>query len=188
MSRPTGWKHTEEARKKISESKKGKRHISPSEETKRKISKANKGKHCTEETKKKISQTLANKKRKPLSEEHKKKISETNKLKVGPLNSNWKGGISKDRNHYDYERRALERGTLGSHTLGEWETLKVQYGFTCPCCRQSEPEIKLTEDHIIPLSKGGSNYIENIQPLCKSCNSKKHTKIINYKEEMITSV
>lgn len=71
----------------------------------------------------------------------------------------------------------------GSHTLGEWETLKAQYNWTCPACGKTELEIKLTEDHIIPLSKGGSNNIENIQPLCGPCNSKKSTKIIIYSPE-----
>jgi 5-methylcytosine-specific restriction endonuclease McrA len=65
------------------------------------------------------------------------------------------------------------------HTYQEWETLKAQYNWTCPWCGKSEPKIKLTEDHIIPLSRGGSNNIENIQPLCKSCNCKKSTKIIS---------
>lgn len=95
----------------------------------------------------------------------------------------WKGGISTyDRKLYlNNKRRARKKGAEGFHTQGEWELLKKQYGYRCPCCKEKEPKIRLTEDHIIPLDKGGSNYIENIQPLCKSCNSRKHTKIIKFK-------
>jgi len=104
----------------------------------------------------------------------------------GEKNFNWKGGISIGENKRQYnlenrlKRRKREYLAEGFHTNGEWETLKIQYNFTCPCCKRSEPEIKLTIDHIIPLVKGGSDRIENIQPLCRSCNSKKHDKAIKY--------
>ena len=77
-------------------------------------------------------------------------------------------------------RRARKKGAEGSHTFGEWELLKEQLGFTCPACGRGEPEVTLTQDHIIPLSKGGSDYIENIQPLCKGCNSEKWTEVKSY--------
>lgn len=116
-----------------------------------------------------------------LSEEQ-KRIKKLNCSYKGNRHWNWRGGITNyDRKLYlNLQRRALKIGAEGSHTEGEWQTLKIQYGFTCPSCKKSEPEITLTEDHIIPLIKGGSNYIENIQPLCKSCNCKKNTKTIKY--------
>jgi 5-methylcytosine-specific restriction endonuclease McrA len=101
----------------------------------------------------------------------------------GSGNWNWKGGISKSPKHlrFLHKRRKLRKlGNGGSHTLAEWEALKAQYNWTCPACTKCEPVITLTEDHIIPISKGGSDNIENIQPLCQSCNSKKYVQIIFY--------
>lgn len=65
-------------------------------------------------------------------------------------------------------------------TLQEWKELKEFVNYTCVCCLKKEPEIKLTIDHIIPLSKDGRNVISNIQPLCIKCNCIKHKKYINY--------
>lgn len=77
------------------------------------------------------------------------------------------------------KRRALENSSTGNFTQAEFKELCVYYGNICLCCRKSMP---LVADHVIPLIKGGSNSIENIQPLCFSCNAKKYTKTIDYRE------
>lgn len=78
-------------------------------------------------------------------------------------------------------RRTRKTQAGGSYTIQEWDILKVQYDYTCLCCGKREPEIQLTADHVIPVIKGGSSNIDNIQPLCKSCNSKKSSKIIDFR-------
>lgn len=70
---PLGVKHTEEARRKISESNKGRKH---SEETRQKLSEANKGRIVSEDTKNKISEANSGRKR---TEEAKKNMSEAKK-------------------------------------------------------------------------------------------------------------
>lgn len=112
---------------------------------------------------------------KQMVQAYKDRVSETLKGLTGKNSRNWKGGLNPS-----WLRKKIIKQNGGSHTFGEWESLKAQYNWTCPSCGKVEPNIRLTEDHITPLSKGGSNNIENIQPLCRSCNAKKHTKIIKF--------
>jgi len=83
-------------------------------------------------------------------------------------------------NNKNLRRRTRLFKSGGFHSEQEWQIMKAQYNWTCPDCKKHEPDIKLTKDHIIPLSKGGSSNIENIQPLCGTCNRKKWTKTIKY--------
>ena len=82
---------------------------------------------------------------------------------------------------YFNNRRGRIQQADGSFTSREWKKLCKHYNYTCLCCGRREPEIKLTVDHVIPLSIGGTNSIDNIQPLCQSCNSSKHVRIIDYR-------
>lgn len=68
-------------------------------------------------------------------------------------------------------RRALKLLTpLVLFTMQDWEECKARYSYQCAYCRQLKP---LTQDHVIPLSRGGYHHKSNIIPACKSCNSRK---------------
>jgi 5-methylcytosine-specific restriction endonuclease McrA len=164
-----------------------------SAETKRKMSESHKGRIFSPETRAKISKVHLGMKQ---SEASKIKIREKRALQVitpkmleglkkgrGVNSSNYKDGRMKNPEYVSWLKNQWhhrKRNALGSHSFAEWETLKAQYDYTCPCCHKREPEIKLSCDHIIPLSKGGSNNIENLQPLCRLCNSIKNNKTIKY--------
>lgn len=107
-----------------------------------------------------------------LTEEHKKKIGDALRGEKAPQ---WKGGFNCSK-----QRRARISGAVGTHSETDWLALKKKYNYMCLCCKQQEPFVKLCEDHIVPLSMGGSNDISNIQPLCRSCNSRKFTKTVDY--------
>ena len=48
--------------------------------------------------------------------------------------------------------------------------------YRCRECGATNKETTLEIDHIVPVSKGGTNNINNLQTLCKACNRAKHTR------------
>lgn len=73
-----------------------------------------------------------------------------------------------------HRRNAKIKTLEGSHTLGERDALLEKFEHRCaePTCRR-DIRGAVQWDHIVPITKGGTNWISNMQPLCKSCNSKK---------------
>jgi len=136
------------------------------------------GRNRTKETKEKISKNNA----RYWLEKHTPK---------GEKAFHWKGGKKemmkryylkhKEKINFRISQRKKKKRSAGSHTLEEWNNMKKRYKYTCPACFKKEPEIILTEDHIVPIKKEGSNYIDNLQPLCRSCNSRKGIKIIKFR-------
>lgn len=70
-----------------------------------------------------------------------------------------------------HKRRTQKTLAGGSFTSLEWKSLCEAGDNRCLCCGKRK---KLTADHVIPVSKGGTSNIDNIQPLCGPCNSRKH--------------
>lgn len=75
-----------------------------------------------------------------------------------------------------YRARLVATGV--HHTAEEWAALCARYDYRCLACGERKP---LTKDHIIPLSRGGSDQIDNIQPLCKPCNTRKGFETTDYR-------
>ncbi len=84
-----------------------------------------------------------------------------------------KAAVQRNRN------RAMRLEREGHYTAAEFKALCEEYGNVCLRC--GDKDAPLTPDHVIPLTLGGSNWISNIQPLCRRCNSRKNIKIIDYR-------
>ena len=90
--------------------------------------------------------------------------------------------------------KARKLGAKGAYTHAEWVQLKSDCNNCCVKCERTEAQLKqlgllLVPDHIRALSKGGSNFISNIQPLCHGrggCNNSKAAKYENFKRKVLT--
>ncbi len=82
---------------------------------------------------------------------------------------------------FEHKQRRRDRTNAvgGIVTAAEWAAIKQYFDYCCLMCGRQEPAIKLTMDHVIPISKEGPNTIANIQPLCRPCNAKKFDQVLD---------
>lgn len=70
--------------------------------------------------------------------------------------------------------RAQRSMAVGRHSKVDILKLKTLQRNKCACCRKTLSSYHI--DHIQALSKGGSNWPENLQLLCPNCNQRKSNK------------
>lgn len=75
-------------------------------------------------------------------------------------------------------RRARILSVGGSFTASEFAAVCSMARGKCVRCGATR---KLTADHVLPITRGGSSNISNIQPLCQRCNSSKSDKYLDYR-------
>ena len=76
-----------------------------------------------------------------------------------------------------YEKALTRIGSqAGSFTSSEWGARLVEYGRRCAYCRK---QTELHVEHVMPLSRGGTNRIANVVPACSPCNRDKGTLTVD---------
>lgn len=75
-------------------------------------------------------------------------------------------------------RKAREHGAGGTYSWPEVMRLFLAFARCCAYCEKliaGQPD----PDHVVPLSKGGSNSITNILPSCRACNGDKRDLLLH---------
>jgi 5-methylcytosine-specific restriction endonuclease McrA len=78
-------------------------------------------------------------------------------------------------------RRARKKNTQGSYTAQELQEQLARQKHKCYYCKAKlgKKRSSYHADHIVPLSRGGTNYIDNIVLTCSTCNLRKHNKLLH---------
>lgn len=97
--------------------------------------------------------------------------AENNRHKSNEIKSSWarrNPELQRLRSNNYRARKLNAPGILSEDNIA---LLYLIFGKSCQRCGS---EYLVEVDHVVPLSIGGSNYVWNLQPLCRSCNATKN--------------
>lgn len=80
------------------------------------------------------------------------------------------------KQEYQHKRRALKKQSGGKFTAEDIKLLMNNQSSKCVYCYTNITDVYHI-DHVLPLSKGGTNSPDNLQLLCPTCNLSKGAKL-----------
>lgn len=100
----------------------------------------------------------------------------------------WAAANPAKRSAQHFRERVRRRAiVVADLTNDQWTGIKIAYRHRCAYCG-CKPR-KLTQDHVVPVSKGGQHTASNIVPACQSCNSSKGARMprVSYQQHFLGS-
>lgn len=91
--------------------------------------------------------------------------------------------IGSGPNPHSIKRQMRMMLAPGSHTKQEWREVMRRDNWTCLRCGSKK---SITKDHVKPIALGGSDSADNLQCLCRSCNSWKGARHIDFRANQPT--
>jgi 5-methylcytosine-specific restriction endonuclease McrA len=115
------------------------------------------------------------------SQEYLRQYYIANKSHLSEVGKRYYETHKEEYNSYSRARRARVRSVPGRHTKAQILELFERQKHRCATCKakiskKSGDPKKYHVDHVVPIIKGGSNGMENIQLLCEPCNLRKNKR------------
>lgn len=100
-----------------------------------------------------------------------------NPEKVAERNKKWRDANPEHGRAMSSRRRAKIRSAGGTYDHHDVRELLIMQEHRCKTCDKCLIENQYDIDHIVPLSRGGTNWPDNLQILCRYCNRSKGSKL-----------
>lgn len=88
--------------------------------------------------------------------------------------------LIKPLEHQWFEKPKIKRGKNPRKQISGKirQNIFMRDDYTCQICgaNRHKDNVKIEVDHILPVSKGGTNDPNNLQTLCRRCNREKHNR------------
>lgn len=110
---------------------------------------------------------------KPQANQYAKNYRKNNPEKIKQDNLIWRKNNPEKVRELEHRRRARIKNN-GEYEIRKSFLIKL---YKSPCINCGELG-NITQDHIVPIARGGQHSEGNLQPLCKKCNSSKKDKLM----------